>query len=250
MTNTNTFRGFADYATNNPTSTTAAALLAAKAAASNGGRGGGRSTTTTNNNDTTTIIAAARQRTTKSLRPSPVYTGSDARIAILFRKIGRKSDPITRVRGLEELIHEVYPPPLPPPPPSSSSSSAATAAVALLTTSEGTTTKDEDEKVRYGGTTQSDTTTMTTTTTTTTSCNNYTRVEKIATLCHLAYLHEIRLMYDDEPNVRSTSYSAFVAARTHIPTAWDKLFLLQSASSSNNNNSDVNEGSCVSRILK
>ena len=89
-----TFRGFADYAAD-PTSTTDAALLAAR----------GRDT----NNDTSSSSGQAQQQ--RILRPSPVYTGNDTRITVLFRKIGRKSDPVTRIRGLEELVREVYPPP-------------------------------------------------------------------------------------------------------------------------------------------
>ena len=50
------------------------------------------------------------QKSRSKFRPSPIYTGSDARLLVLFRKIGQKRDPSTKVRALEELIQCVFPP--------------------------------------------------------------------------------------------------------------------------------------------
>ena len=47
---------------------------------------------------------------TNKFRPSPIYTGSDGRLTVLFRKIGQKRDPATKVRALEELSQCVFPP--------------------------------------------------------------------------------------------------------------------------------------------
>ena len=102
MSNTSGFQGFAafakpDFASTSGSTTAAATLAAARAskakkqAAANDGKKG--SNNNTNNN-----------------APSPIYTGSDQRLIVLFRKIGQKRDPITKVRALEELTTVVYPP--------------------------------------------------------------------------------------------------------------------------------------------
>ncbi len=76
-------------------------------------------------NSTTAAATLARRRQAESkkgssagdgdkrrnkFRPSPIYTGSDGRLTVLFRKIGQKRDPATKVRALEELSQCVFPP--------------------------------------------------------------------------------------------------------------------------------------------
>lgn len=53
----------------------------------------------------------------------------------------------------------------------------------------------------------------------------YTRPEKIASLAHLVFLHETKLGYDNNPSVRAGSYKALVAMKSHVPKAWNGLFV-------------------------
>ena len=143
MNNPN-FRGFADFA-NASGSTTAAVLAAARSKKQ----------------------SAPSDQSKPIFRPSPIYTGTDQRLVVLFRKIGQKRDATTKIRALDELVSGVF--------------------------AKGS--------------------------------NEYTRPEKIASLCHLVFLHEIKLGYDNNPSVRATSYKALVACKPHVPKAWNGLFL-------------------------
>lgn len=122
------FSGFAEFAkADSFTSTTAAATLARRRQAES------------KKNSSTGDGANRRNK----FRPSPIYTGSDTRLIVLFRKIGQKRDPATKVRALEELSQCVFPP-----------------------ISKETASSDASE---------------------------FSRPEKIAALCHLAFLHETKL---------------------------------------------------------
>ena len=55
--------------------------------------------------------------------------------------------------------------------------------------------------------------------------DDFTRPEKIASLCHLVFLHETKLGYDNNPSVRAGSYKALVASKAHVPKAWNGLFV-------------------------
>lgn len=122
------FSGFAEFAkADSFASTTAAATLARRRQAES------------KKNSSTGDGATRRSK----FRPSPIYTGSDARLIVLFRKIGQKRDPATKVRALEELSQCVFPP-----------------------ISKATASSEADE---------------------------FPRPEKIAALCHLAFLHETKL---------------------------------------------------------
>eukprot|EP00986_Skeletonema_menzelii_P010399 scaffold5067_cov161-Skeletonema_menzelii.AAC.11 len=115
---------------------------------------------------------------TNKFRPSPIYTGSDGRLTVLFRKIGQKRDPATKVRALEELSQCVFPP-----------------------ISKDTASSETD---------------------------NFPRPEKIAALCHLVFLHETKLGYDNNFSVRAGSYKALTASKDHVPKAWIGLFVGES----------------------
>jgi hypothetical protein len=149
MSNPIGFRGFTDFA-NSSGSTTAAVLAAARSKK--------------NSNPTSSTDNVNKS---KSIRPSPIYTGSDQQLIVLFRKIGQKRDATTKIRALEELAANVF------------------------------AENSED----------------------------YTRPEKIASLCHLVFLHETKLGYDNNPSVRALSYKALVACKSHVPKAWSGLFV-------------------------
>lgn len=198
------FRGFADFAkpdfATSSGSTAAAALLAArrKAAAA------ASSSNTASSSSAATASSTGHhhqqqkqqpQSQQQQLRPSPIYTGNDARLSILFRKISQKRNPTTKVRALEELIGEVFPP----------------------TTTTNTTTATT--------TTTSPSLTTSTAATEDAASTAYSRPDKIASLSHLLYLHETKLGYDNNPSVRALSYLALVCARHHVPKAWNALFL-------------------------
>lgn len=87
MSNPNGFRGFADFA-NSSGSTSAAILAAARSKKQN----------PANPTDTKPSI----------IRASPIYSGSDQRLIVLFRKIGQKRDATTKIRALEELANSVF----------------------------------------------------------------------------------------------------------------------------------------------
>ncbi len=92
------FSGFAEFAKADFASTTAAATLARRRQAES---------------KKNSSVGEDDNRSDKSrnkFRPSPIYTGSDARLIVLFRKIGQKRDPATKVRALEELSQCVFPP--------------------------------------------------------------------------------------------------------------------------------------------
>ncbi len=113
------FRGFADFAkhTDFATSTTAAALLAARrhqASAASSAAASSSSATATNvatelAGNTANYDNSSEKNNQQQFRPSPIYTGNDARLSLLFRKISQKRSPTTKVRALEDLIREVYP---------------------------------------------------------------------------------------------------------------------------------------------
>lgn len=46
---------------------------------------------------------AAPSAVSSSLKPSPVYTGSDAQLSLVFKKITQKRDAVTKARALNEL---------------------------------------------------------------------------------------------------------------------------------------------------
>ena len=142
------FRGFADFA-NSSGSTTAAVLAAARSKK--------------------VQQPSSADNKSKSIRPSPIYTGSDQRLIVLFRKIGQKRDATTKIRALDELTATVF-------------------------------SADTEE-------------------------NDFARPEKIASLCHLVFLHETKLGYDNNPSVRAASYKALVVSKAHVPRAWNGLFV-------------------------
>jgi hypothetical protein len=152
---TSGFRGFADFA-NTSGSTTAAVLAAA------------RSKKQLKSSD-----SRPSNQNNKSLRPSPIYTGFDQRLVVLFRKIGQKRDATTKIRALEELANGVFP-------------------------SMGAHVDHRED--------------------------DFARPDKIASLCHLVFLHETKLGYDNNASVRAGSYRALTAAKTHVPKAWNALF--------------------------
>ena len=185
------FRGFADFAKHtdfatSSGSTTAAALLAARRRQASSSTATATAISPSSDN---TPQQQQQQQQQPQFRPSPIYTGNDARLSLLFRTISQKRNATTKVRAIEELIHEVYP----------SSNTTTT------TTNSTTSTRNS--------------TTITTTNTT------VSRPEKIAALSHLLYLHETKLGYDNNPSVRAMSYMALVSARSHVPKAWSALFL-------------------------
>lgn len=181
MTNTGGFRGFADFASPNfasaSNSTTAAATLAAARSKKSSSLQANHNSSTVSSDSSAKQPASAANRS--NLRPSPIYTGSDQRLVVLFRKIGQKRDPTTKVRALEELTSAVFPP------------------------------LDAVDSTGDEG---------------------FPRPEKIAALCHLIYLLESKLGYDNNAQVRGGSYKALTAARAHVPKAWGTLFLGEDAS--------------------
>ena len=146
------FRGFADFA--NSSGSTTAAILAARHLKKKADSG-----------------PPPSESKSRSLRPSPIYTGSDQRLVVLFRKIGQKRDATTKIRALEELTSTVF----------------------LKADADNT--------------------------------EEFSRPEKIASLCHLVFLHETKLGYDNNPSVRAGSYRALTASKVHVPKAWNGLFL-------------------------
>ena len=126
------FSGFAEFAKADfsSTSTTAAATFARRRQAAS------------KKNSSTSSDGHRSEKSRNKFQPSPIYAGSDVRLIVLFRKIGQKRDPLTKVRALEELIQSVFPP-----------------------ISKETSSNKED----------------------------FPRPEKIAALCHLAFLHETKL---------------------------------------------------------
>eukprot|EP00956_Cyclotella_meneghiniana_P017101 scaffold27561_cov74-Cyclotella_meneghiniana.AAC.6 len=89
MSNPNGFRGFADFA-NTSGSTSAAVLAAARSKKQNS--------------------ATPTDSKPSIIRASPIYSGSDQRLIVLFRKIGQKRDATTKIRALEELANSVFSP--------------------------------------------------------------------------------------------------------------------------------------------
>ena len=183
------FRGFADFAAGNDyRSTTAAATLAAARAGRQkkgreaGGRGdrpdgsgGGREKAAGGGTGSAPATA---------LRPSPVFTGSDRRLSVLFRRIGQKRDPTTKARALAELSRGVY--------GAKGVGADAEDGTASLPPSES------DEP--------------------------FSRPERVASLLHLAYLLETRLGHDNSPAVRAAAFRAAADAREAAPKAWRSLF--------------------------
>jgi len=97
------FRGFADFAHTDfeEGSTTANATLAVARVNKDKATKSTRKASNPNQQSSKKNLA--------SLTKSPIYTGNDALLASLFRKIGQKRDPVTKVRALEELMNIVYP---------------------------------------------------------------------------------------------------------------------------------------------
>ncbi|KAL3808336.1 hypothetical protein ACHAXA_003234 [Cyclostephanos tholiformis] len=226
------FRGFAMYAdpSNISDSTTAAATLAARRAAARAGttRRPPRASAATGDDDSIARdrrSSRPRQHAPRTgPRPSPVYAGYDARLIGLFRKIGRKSDPTTRVRGLEGLVGGVFNANERPRMPTSSSGQDDDGGRAHDDGDGDDDTGDDDPprgkvggglgvEVGAGGVGVGGD-----------GDDEYPRSEKIAALCHLIHLHETRLGYDDDPAVRAASYMALNAARDVVPGAWGRLF--------------------------
>jgi len=203
------FRGFADFAkpdfATSSGSTAAAALLAARRKAAAAAAASSSNTTSSSSAATASSTGHHQQQKQQpqsqqqQLRPSPIYTGNDARLSILFRKISQKRNPTTKVRALEELIGEVFPP----------TTTTNTTTATTTTTSPSLTTS----------------TAATEDAASTTTSTAYSRPDKIASLSHLLYLHETKLGYDNNPSVRALSYLALACARHHVPKAWNALFL-------------------------
>ena len=160
------FKGFAQFASPDfaGTSTTAAATLARRQAGSK------------KNSSVGGTDDHSEKLRSSTIRPSPIYTGSDGRLILLFRKIGQKRDPATKVRALDELSQVVF---------------------------------GDAEDIP--------------------------RPEKIAALCHLVFLHETKLGYDNNFSVRAGSYKALTASKTHVPKAWMGLFVGDSGGKSSGN---------------
>ena len=199
MSSNSGFRGFADFAS--PTfasssgSTTAAATLAAARAAKQKKKPSLQQQSASNVSSASGAAGSASNggsRSNSTLRPSPIYTGSDSRLIVLFRKIGQKRDPATKSRALEELISCVFP--------------VENGHKGGVGGSKGEYSATTDASSDAGG-------------------GEFSRPEKIAALCHLIFLHETKLGYDNNASVRSGSYKALVAAKSHVPKAWISLFL-------------------------
>lgn len=186
MSNPGGFRGFADFASPSfaasSGSTTSAATLAAARAAKQ------KQQEKNDEGGNSNINPGGRgSKTRTNIRPSPIYTGSDARLIVLFRKIGQKRDPATKSRALEDLVSAVFP------------------------------NKDEIDQAKEKGEIDGDAAAI---------VEEFSRPEKIASLCHLVFLHETKLGYDNNASVRSGSYMALTAAKYHVPKAWNGLFLV------------------------
>ena len=206
------FRGFADFAqhtnfASTSGSTTAAATLAAARAAKN--KQQQNESLQQQKQSTTTPTAANNNNKTTTLKSSPIYTGNNTQITLLFRKIGQKRDPITKVRALEELICVVYP----PPPPQQSDSHSQQASSGTTSSNNSSNTNNNKD----GVTTNNNIDTI------------IPRSEKIAVLCHLIYLHVTKLGFDNNSSVRAASYAALTAAKVHVPKAWRTLLLPSSS---------------------
>ena len=221
MSNTSGVQGFAAFAkpdfASNSGSTTAAATLAA-ARASKAKKQAAATTakqqqSKVKNNGGSTNNGTATSNTTTS--PSPIYTGSDQRLTVLFRKIGQKRDPITKVRALEELTTVVY-------PPQHQNNNG-------IGNTNGNDNGADDKAIKPAADEQL----------------SFTRPEKIAALSHLTYLHETKLGYDNNSSVRAASYKALTAARCHVPKAWNSLF---PCSSSDNNEKGEGDGDDTLRM--
>jgi hypothetical protein len=96
------FRGFADFSKDDFASTSGSTTAAATLA---------RVRQTDSKKNSSLSDSENRSDSPRSnVRPSPIYTGSDARLLVLFRKIGQKRDSATKIRALEELSQCVFPP--------------------------------------------------------------------------------------------------------------------------------------------
>ena len=145
---------------------------------------------------------------------------------MIFRMIGRKSDPKTRVRGLEKLISEVFR----NATGSSHSHSHASSSpndddVDRVRAARRTAGTDGDEDDDVDDIDKNDVVDVGGGTEEVGGNDDYPRSERIAALCHLCHLHETRLGYDDDPAVRASSYGALNASRRAVPGAFVKLFV-------------------------
>jgi len=127
---------------------------------------------------------ASSVHTPQSRTLSPVYTGSDADVALLLKKVSQKRDVVTKTRAVEELTERLF---------------------ARNEPEKDNDDDDDDERQQMDGVVP---------------VVVLSKQEQVAAVSHLLCLFVTKLAYDNAPSVKIALLDLMQQAVRHIPKAW------------------------------